>query len=165
MFQVKFQMRSQTFHENECVNRFSIRIRHSQRYLMHPIWGIITYDILRTVAVHALQILSQSVSQSVSQYNAVSAYVRPKQKYFDSSYTQTWSVHPYNNATCEEKICRDLNPFNSNRKYFKSNVKPNRDLSNRISLLQVESTNVSKLWFKSQSRFGFAYHCYFSTAT
>ena len=63
-------------------------------------------------------------------------------------------------SVSKQLICRDLTFF-SNRiaKKFKSNLKSNRDLFNGIVIVQIESPNVHKSRFKSQSRLKCAHYC------
>jgi len=59
-------------------------------------------------------------------------------------------IHAFHFASVSKQlICRDVNLFFSNQiaKHFKSNLKSNRDLLNRIFIVQMES------------RLGFARHC------
>ena len=60
-------------------------------------------------------------------------------------------------SASKQPICRDLNHFRLESP--ESSLKWNRDLLNRIFIVQIESPRVFKSRFKSQSWLGSAGHC------
>jgi len=64
-----------------------------------------------------------------------------------------WSCSSFFTSVSKQLICRDLNLFQiESQKNFESNLEPNRDLMNRLFIVQIESVSVLKSRFKSRSR-------------